>query len=229
MADNDGASGSTGDSGTGNASGTQGTGSANTDTGTQGTNQDDKGTSSTGGSGTFTQAQLDAIVRDRLARERDKYKGFDDLRRKAEDYDKLQAANQTDLEKAQGEAQKASDRAQAAEARAKTLAIRNAITSESIKQKVIDPDALFAFLKDNDSITVSDDGEVSGVTEAVTALLESKPYLKGTGFTGSGDGGQRTNGGLPTFTRTQIADPTFYRANEKEIAAAAREGRIADG
>lgn len=54
-----------------------------------------------------SQADLDRIVESRLARERAKYAGFDDYKTKAEQFDQLQAANQTDLEKATARAEKA--------------------------------------------------------------------------------------------------------------------------
>lgn len=49
---------------------------------------------------TFTQSQLNAIVADRLSREREKYAGFDVLKEKAAKFDEIEAANKTELEKA---------------------------------------------------------------------------------------------------------------------------------
>lgn len=49
---------------------------------------------------TFTQSQLNAIVADRLSREREKYAGFDVLKEKAAKLDEIEAANKTELEKA---------------------------------------------------------------------------------------------------------------------------------
>ena len=57
---------------------------------------------------TFTQAELDAIVSDRLKRERAKYEGFEDLKAKAAKFDEIEEANKTEL-------QKATERAQALE------------------------------------------------------------------------------------------------------------------
>lgn len=54
---------------------------------------------------TFTQEQVDAIVKDRLSRERDKYKDYADLKNKAAEYDKQQEANKTELQKAQEQAE----------------------------------------------------------------------------------------------------------------------------
>ena len=49
---------------------------------------------------TFTQDELNAIVADRLAREKAKYEGFDELKAKAEKYDELEEANKSELQKA---------------------------------------------------------------------------------------------------------------------------------
>ena len=49
---------------------------------------------------TFTQAELDQLIKDRLERERKKYAGFDDLKAKAAKLDALEAAKKTDEEKA---------------------------------------------------------------------------------------------------------------------------------
>lgn len=66
---------------------------------------------------TFTQAELDKIVADRLGRERSKYAGFEDLKAKAARLDELEQQNQSELEKAQTKVQKAEQRAVDAEAR----------------------------------------------------------------------------------------------------------------
>ena len=48
---------------------------------------------------TFTQAEVDAIVGDRLKRDRAKYADYDALKEKAGKYDELQEANKTELQK----------------------------------------------------------------------------------------------------------------------------------
>ena len=53
---------------------------------------------------TFTQSELNAIISDRLNREREKYAGFEDFKAKAEKYDAQVEAEKTDLEKAQEQA-----------------------------------------------------------------------------------------------------------------------------
>lgn len=49
---------------------------------------------------TFTQAELDAIVRDRLMRERSKYADYDAYKEKAEKYDAAEEAQKSELQKA---------------------------------------------------------------------------------------------------------------------------------
>lgn len=49
---------------------------------------------------TFTQQELDAIVADRLKRERSKYEGFEDYKAKAMKLDEIEEANKSELDKA---------------------------------------------------------------------------------------------------------------------------------
>lgn len=88
------------------------------------TQPDDTGT--TGGK-TFTQAEVDAIVRDRLKREREatatKYGDYDDLKRAAAEGDK----NKSQLEKLSeqiGELTSRAEKAEAASTRAKVVAAK---------------------------------------------------------------------------------------------------------
>ena len=48
---------------------------------------------------TFTQDELNAIVNDRLKREREKYVGFDTLKEKAERLDQLEEASKSEIQK----------------------------------------------------------------------------------------------------------------------------------
>lgn len=49
---------------------------------------------------TFTQAEVDAIVGDRLKRERGKWSDYDALKEKASKYDQMEEANKSELQKA---------------------------------------------------------------------------------------------------------------------------------
>ena len=61
-------------------------------------NQENKATENT--EKTFTQAEVDAIVGDRLKRDRQKYADYDALKEKAEKFDAMEEANKSELQKA---------------------------------------------------------------------------------------------------------------------------------
>ncbi|MBP2057006.1 vacuolar-type H+-ATPase subunit I/STV1 [Lactobacillus colini] len=48
---------------------------------------------------TFTQEELDQVVKERVARERAKYSDYDDLKTKAGKFDEIEEANKSELEK----------------------------------------------------------------------------------------------------------------------------------
>ena len=49
---------------------------------------------------TFTQAELNAIVQDRIARERSKYENFEELKEKALKFDEMEEESKSELQKA---------------------------------------------------------------------------------------------------------------------------------
>jgi hypothetical protein len=166
------------------------------------------------------------MVQTRIKRVESKYADYKDLKTKASKFDELDAASKSELEK-EREARTAADaRAQAAEERAKSVALRSAVISEATKQGAVDPDAVLKLI-DTGELEMDDNGNISGLSGAVTALLEAKKYLKGKQFTGSADGGNRseTSGTIP---RSKLRDTSWYQAHEKEVLLAMKEGRITD-
>ena len=75
----------------------------------------------------FTQTELDAIVKDRLARERGKFADYEEIKAKAAKYDEQTEANKSEL-------QKATERAQALEAELNGL--KKAESIRAIREKV---------------------------------------------------------------------------------------------
>ena len=64
-------------------------------------NQVDKnGTQAASAEKTFTQAEMDAIIGERLSRERAKYADYDEVKAKAAKYDEVEEANKSELQKA---------------------------------------------------------------------------------------------------------------------------------
>jgi len=140
---------------------------------------------------TFTQAELDKIVSERLAREKAKFADHDDLKKKAARLDEIEAANKTELEKAQAERDAAKSERDAAKAEAKATRIRAAAISAASEAGAIKPDDVVAVLGP-DAIKVNEDGTLEGVKEAVAAILDDRPHWKkATTPGGSADGGAR--------------------------------------
>lgn len=80
---------------------------------------------------TFTQAELNAIVADRLSREREKYAGFDEFKAKAEKFDAAEEAAKTDLQKAQEQAAQYKAQADALQKEISTRLIRDKVSQET--------------------------------------------------------------------------------------------------
>jgi len=122
----------------------------------------------------FTQEQ----VNDLLALERGKTeRKFGDYEQMKTRLTELEAAGQTELEKAQAKLEESTATAQRAVMERDQLVVRSAVTAAAARAGAIDPDVVVALL--TDSFKVGANGEVEGdVNKAVTDLLEQRPYLK---------------------------------------------------
>ncbi|MDQ3786268.1 MAG: hypothetical protein M3422_03375, partial [Actinomycetota bacterium] len=127
---------------------------------------------------TFTQDDVNRIVAERIARERQKYEGFDDLKDKAAKYDALQAENATEVEKAVAQAVETT-RADAAKTMNNTL-VRAEVKALAAAAQFHDPADAAALLADKfGQVPVNASGEVD-VTAAkalVDQLAADKPHL----------------------------------------------------
>ena len=79
----------------------------------------------------FTQEQVDAIVKDRLSREREKYKDYNDLKNKAAEYDKQQEAAKTELQKAQDKAAELEKELSGMKEQEKVRSIRSKVSEQT--------------------------------------------------------------------------------------------------
>lgn len=127
---------------------------------------------------TFDQAAVDRIVAERIARERKKYEGFDDLKAKATEFDKIQAENATELEKA---VQKADADARAdMSTKTNTRLVRAEVKAAASAAKFYDPADAAVLLQDRfKDVKVSEDGDVdeAAVKAIVDELAKAKPHL----------------------------------------------------
>lgn len=113
----------------------------------------------------------------------------------------------------------------------------NALKLEAIKAGTVDADAVVA-LANLDEVTLSEDGSVdsTSVTSIIEKMKAGKKYLFGAGNGGDdkknigADGGAPDGGSntTPTFKRSQLLDPKFYKENRDKILQAQREGKIVD-
>lgn len=165
--------------------------------------------------------------------EHPRFKALNERAKKADELEK-QAQDAADAAaKEQGKFEDlyktANERATAAETALKQERINNAVTVEAAKLGVVDPSAAIKLL-DQSGISVSDDGTISGVADAVKALQQTSPYLFKTPAQGSVGSGNTNPGAGATqpaeFTYSQIQDLNFYKANQAAVDKAVAEGRI---
>lgn len=128
---------------------------------------------------TFTQAELDAIVTDRLKRERTKYEGFEDFKAKAMKLDEIEEANKSELDKAHERVStleaELSSLKKAAEIRAmrekvasETGVPMNLLTAETEEDCIEQANAIKAFAIPTGYPVVKDGGEVQHIGKQST-------------------------------------------------------------
>lgn len=89
------------------------------------------------------------------------------------------------------------------DAREKNLILRYEIASRAPRLGIVDPEVAVLLLERNANVSVGDDGTVTGLDEALKALIKDKPHLVRATTqpvdAGAGTGGQRTGGGKTTM------------------------------
>jgi hypothetical protein len=150
----------------------------------------DPGAQSGTGERTFTQADIDRIVADRVSRSESRFADYDQLKKRLAD---IESAGQTELERATKTATEAEAARAAAVADRNKLLISHRITSAAMRAGATDPEVVSTLLAGD--FSVDDQGQLVGdIDRAIEALLESKPYLRATtngnaSTRGSADGG----------------------------------------
>ena len=134
---------------------------------------------------TFTQEEVNGIVAERLNRDRQKYADYETLKQKADEFDKMQEANKSEL-------QKATERADGLEKELNALKKANEV--QSVRQKVsaetgvpvdlltgeteedckAQADAINAYATPTGYPKVKDGGEVSKTMQPTTRALFSE-------------------------------------------------------
>jgi hypothetical protein len=123
------------------------------------------------GERTFTQAELDTIIADRLKRQRGQYSDYDELRAQAEKWAEHEEAQKSEMQKALEAQAKAEAQAQAVMERANRRLIRAEFIAQASQLNVQHPADAFA-LADRSAVEVTEDGKVKGVKAAVKQLVD---------------------------------------------------------
>ncbi len=161
----------------------------------------------------FTQADIDRIVKDRLDRERAKFNDYETLKQAKAELDALKAAQMsedekraariTELEALAAVAQHERDEALKV---ANERLVRSAFVAEAAKAGAEHPEDAY-LLADRRSIEIGEAGEVIGVADAVQALVKAGrlPMRKTQGQAPNLDGGAAgaTGSTLPVLSEEQ--------------------------
>lgn len=130
---------------------------------------------------TFTQDEVNTIVNDRLARERKKYEGIDleALKAKAAEFDKMEEANKTELEKANDRANKLAAELEGIKKAEEVREIRqrvaektgvpvNLITEDTEEACEVQAQAISAWARPDGYPVIKDSGEATHVNKPNT-------------------------------------------------------------
>ena len=146
---------------------------------------------------TFTQEELDAILGERLARERKKFSDYDDVKAEVErlrkEEQKRAEAEMSEVEKAQAKLQQIQEEKSALENELLDLKLRQAFyeAADNANLQFVSPearqDALVLALAE---LEVGDNGDVNA-DEVIESLQETRPYLFGKKTIPETDGRKR--------------------------------------
>jgi hypothetical protein len=139
-------------------------------------------------SATFTQEDVNRMVRDRVKETKDSaitdllkklgVSSEDDLKTATTKYKEFTDAQLTAQQKLERDLATASSTLTSVQDKYRTLAVENAALKAFGNQVAPDRYAAAIKLLDTSKLSIGDDGKVSGMDEAVKALLEENPFLK---------------------------------------------------
>lgn len=170
-----------------------------------------------------SQAELDAIVEQRLSRERKKFADYDDLKSKAEKYDELEAEQKSELEREKEAREKAERDKDAAVETSRTTLKRAGIIAEAARQNAVDPEAVWALI-DKAEIELDDAGNVTNAETVVKGLLTQRDYLVASN--GGGRSGNGADQGARGGADEKLTLEAYKLLSPEEQRDAIRDGRV---
>ena len=127
---------------------------------------------------TFSQDEVNRIQAQTRREANARFGDYQQLKDRAARADELEKAQLTDQEKLEARATAAERKAEAAIQQVASAVIASEVKVRASQLGIIDPDAAYLLL-DRTNVAYADDGTVSGIDDALTQLIENKPYLKG--------------------------------------------------
>lgn len=182
---------------------------------------------------TFTQEELDKIVKERLQRDRNKYADYNDIKGKLAEFEAAEQARKegemTELDKLKSQLE--TKDATASELTSQLTALQESIKKDRIKNAFnrVASSKNIEYLEDAfvmanlDSIEVADDGTVTGLEDAVEELVKNKPYLVTQKV--QKPVGEPTNGSQKKADKT--SEQMLHEAAEKARKSGRLEDRVA--
>lgn len=148
-----------------------------------------------GGGKTFTQEQLDAIIADRLGRERDKYRDYDTLKAAAGELEQIKQGQMTETQRMQAQLDQLSKENNELKSKVQMATAQSA----AARAGALYPDLVAA------KIPADAIGDPKKLEDALKALKTEYPALFGARAGGSADGGagggKPAGGGMNAFIR----------------------------
>lgn len=176
---------------------------------------------------TFSQAEVDRLLGERAKRERAKFADYNELKEAKTKLDEIETARLSELEQAQKLASDAQAKADEALQTSQSRLIRAEFTAAAAAAGAKHPRDAFA-LADRSAVALDDAGNVTGVEEAVAALVEQgrlvmlgkpvPPKLDG----GAGDG-ERPSASTIKLSVEQEQTARDFGVTPEEYAANIKE------
>ena len=126
---------------------------------------------------TYTQEQVNQMMGKTRRETRDKFSDYETLNARAANAHELVQAQLTQNARLEARVEQAEKNAQAADQRISEAMIATAVQVQASQMGIVDPEAAF-LLVDRTNIRYTAEAGVTGVEDALTQLLETKPYLK---------------------------------------------------
>ena len=127
---------------------------------------------------TFSQEEVNKMMNQTKRDVRNQFSDYNDLKDRAAKADELEQAQLTEQQRLEARATDAERVAASAAERVASAMISSEVKVRAGQLGIIDPEAAYLLL-DRTNVRYGEGDGVTGVDEALTQLLEDKPYLKG--------------------------------------------------